>query len=198
MQQTKRDQLHITSRSWQGRVERMREPLRGFFSSMAVCWLCCLVTVALFSLLDFVSSNKSQPHLLYQRPLYLKVIRLQSYREIAVSQDVHDVFVAVISCSYELWTHFLREVLIISLTYEFFPMVSAVITKVVPNWIFQKVTTTIIEPYQKWNEKPMPGNFHLTFYHSMHTYIHAFIMLSRSSIKYISYHRIRECRAFIF
>ena len=135
----------------------MKELLRGFFSCMAVCWLCCLVTVTLFSLLDFVSSNKSTHHLLYQRPLYVRVTQLHSYRDIAASHDMHEILVAVVSCSYELWTRFLREVLIISLTYEFFPRMYGVLINSLPGWISQKVTSSIIEPYQKWTEMPMPG-----------------------------------------
>ena len=131
--------------------------MRGFFTSMAVCWLCCLVTVALFSLLDFVTSDKSTPHLLYQRPLYLKVTQLSSYQDIRVSHDMHEIFVSVISCSYELWTQFLKEVLFISLTYEFYPVTVSMATAVLPGWISKKVKTTIIEPYQKWTEKPVPG-----------------------------------------
>ena len=131
--------------------------MRAFFSSLAVCWLFCLVIVTLFSLLDHFASQKGTPHLLYHGPVYMKVIQFQSYRDIKTSEDMHEVFLAVITSSYELWTNFLNEVLAISITYELFPFVFNVVSTVVPNMIYKIISTLIIEPYQRWTEIPMPG-----------------------------------------
>lgn len=119
--------------------------------SMAVGWFFCLLSVVLL-LLAGMSQLIDTTSLSSDINASLKAAR-----------DVHEVFLVLIASSYDLYIKFIKEITIISLTCELFPILASSIQLFLPDWLFEGFAT-LTAPLVRFGEPTMPELEHINYY----------------------------------
>lgn len=94
--------------------------MKNFFMSMALCWALSVIIAAI--LLLFGSSSNNIEGMLVgteTEASSLSTIILQMRVQANSAQDIHEIIVALISGSYDLYVACIRECIFLSVLYEF-------------------------------------------------------------------------------
>ena len=119
--------------------------LKSFFKSMALCWLFSLVTTLIllyFNQNDYMTVYPFQGTLSStsssSSARFLRSNRISQLREdLQSSSDLHEMFVHIISSSYDLYTGYLMEILLLSVTIEIFPHCLVYLSPLIPSFVLE-------------------------------------------------------------
>ena len=117
---------------------------------MAICWLLILVAVLLLLCFNMASSpllsgeedsSSSAVDSSSSSSIFLQNARIsQLQSNIAHSSDLHEIFVHIISSSYDLYTVFLTEIVLLSITVEFSPYFSGYLALLLPSSMLEFIS----------------------------------------------------------